>query len=346
MLVQPERQPAQARERDVGTLAANLPASEGGRIYEQPRRGLAREHAPERPFAPMWMYIGGKLDVTMGWAENDLLERDAVSRRRRRVSTGRCAITTRTRSRCGRRRRTRGGCIATNSTRAGPRPRTAASTRTRQRIATDGDLTGTLNGYFEWDPWRGLDDALGARREPAHAHDHAGPARRRTPARWTSPSPRETVPPAAMGAGHVHRVTTSRAACGSRRRARGDRRSRQAASRSREVKVFRYGSLLDLQRHDVSGVTRPCASRPGIALSRHPARVDATGHHVAGRGRGGGALYDVSGRRRCGCLWSGAAKGATQSLSLDTGTLPPGLYPDRRRGRRAPGLARVRSLLR
>ena len=94
-----------------------------------------------------------------------------------------------------------------------------------------------------------------------------------------------------------------------------------------QVKVFRYGSLLDLQRHDVTGVT-PGTPVPhaGIALSRHPARgVVQMGITWPGAGAARAALYDVSGRQ-VRLLWSGVAKTAAQSLSLDTGTLPPGLF--------------------
>ncbi|MBK7367517.1 MAG: T9SS type A sorting domain-containing protein [Candidatus Eisenbacteria bacterium] len=65
---------------------------------------------------------------------------------------------------------------------------------------------------------------------------------------------------------------------------------------------------------------------PAIALSRHPARgVVQMGITWPGAGAARAALFDVSGRQ-VRLLWSGVARAATETLSLDTATLPPGLY--------------------
>ncbi|MBK7367518.1 MAG: hypothetical protein IPJ04_06275 [Candidatus Eisenbacteria bacterium] len=127
----PERQPAQARERDVGHARVE-PARERGRAHlRAARRGLARRtrsRATVRTDVPLFGQarhhdgLGGEPAVLGSHAG----ERAGGAR-----STGRCATTTRTIRRSGRRRRTHGACIATSSTRAIRHPHAAASTATR-----------------------------------------------------------------------------------------------------------------------------------------------------------------------------------------------------------------------
>lgn len=309
-----------------GTLAANLPASEGGRIYEQLDAGWLAEHAPERPFAPMWLY-SGKLDVTMGWAENDLFwnAMQTAGRgsafywemRHHNENTQSLWSPTQDPRRLYR----------YELDESWPAPSHCSFDQDPGNgVATDGDSTGTLNGYFEWDPqgvdstrhWvRGVDlrtlTTMQGLRVPPDSCTMDLTIRR---AKQFRPLPWEPVTFTVYDIAGGMRIAQEGSATA----------DPDGLLTLRDVKVFRYGSLLDLQRHDVTGVVPAATPRAGIALSRHPARgVVQLGITWPGVGAARAALYDVSGRQ-VRLLWSGAAKGATQSLSLDTGALPPGLY--------------------
>jgi hypothetical protein len=310
-----------------GTLATNLPASEGGHIYEQLDAGWLAEHAPERPFAPMYLY-SGKLDITMGWAENapfwDSMQAagrgSAFYWEMRHHNENFQALWAPTQDP---RRMYR-----YQLDQSYPAPSHCSFDQDPGNgVATDGDSTGTLNGYFEWDPlgvdstshWvRGVNlrtlTTMSGLRVPPDSCTMDLTIRR---ARHFLPLPWEPVEYTVIDIAGGGRVAQHGVAVA----------DPSGVLTLPQVKVFRYGSLLDLQRHDVTGVP-PGATAPhaGIALSRHPARgVVQMSVTWPGAGAARAALYDVSGRQ-VRLLWSGVAKAGTQALSLDTATLPPGLY--------------------
>lgn len=310
-----------------GTLAANLPASEGGHIYEQLDAGWLAEHAPQREFAPMWLYAG-KLDVTMGWGENapfwETMQQtgrgSAFYWEMRHHNETYPAIWSPTQDP---RRMYR-----YELDQSYPAPsRCSFDQEPGNGIATNGDSTGTINGFFEWDPegedvtthWvrgmnlRSLTTTLGLRVPPDSC---------------TMDLTIRRAQHFRTRAGETVEFTVHDIAGGMRLAQQGSAIADASGLLTLPaVKVFRNGSLVDITRPQVLGVAPGSpAPRAGIELSRHPARgVVHMGITWPGVGAARAALFDVSGRQ-VRLLWSGVARTGTETLSLDTATLPPGLY--------------------
>ncbi|MFN8588223.1 MAG: alpha/beta hydrolase-fold protein [Candidatus Eisenbacteria bacterium] len=309
-----------------GTLAANLPAAEGGHALERLNAGWIAEHDSTREIAPMWLFAG-KLDNTMSWAEN-------VPFWEAMQEAGRGGAF------FWEMRHHNESFIPTWAPIEDPRVLyryqldqsfPAASHCTfdddmGNGRSDDGAPLGQLNGHLEWDPsgvdstdhWvrsislRPLTTQAGLRQPPDSTVLDVTIRR----ARRFRPLPWEPVTFSVYDISGARIAQTGEATT--------DPTGRLTLP---GVKVFRTGITLDVQRHDITAVPPggPIA-RPGITCSRHPARgVVALGVTWPGAGPGRVALYDVGGRL-VRVLWSGTAGPGTQALALDTGTLAPGLY--------------------
>ncbi|MBI5168775.1 MAG: hypothetical protein HZA61_04730 [Candidatus Eisenbacteria bacterium] len=309
-----------------GTVAANLPASEGGHVYEQLDAGWLAAHEPQRAFAPTWMFAG-KLDNTMGWAENIHFMNDMAAGRRAGALYWE------------KRRHNENFAVVWSPMQD---PRVLYRYRLDQSypavtnlsfandpgdgVASHGDSIGTINGHVEWDTF-GVDSALhwsrgidlrnlttltGLRVPPDSCTGDV--TLRRT--RLFRPAPGEVVTFTVADIASNGRLAQSGTATA----------DANGVVTLPGVKLFRLGSLVDVVRNPVASAPAPGAPHAGIALSRHPVRGTVElAITWPGAGHARAALYDVSGRQ-VRLLWSGAPKGATQALTLDSGTLPPGLY--------------------
>ena len=314
-------------DRLWGSVASNLPSSEGRPIFDALNDGLMAKVIQPLATPPLYAF-NGKNDVTVGWAEKVAFYHDMQDARqsgcyfwdlRDHVGSPTAPWAPTQDAKYLYRFRTNLSFPALSNCSADDDPGNGS--------LASGDSVGTINGFVEWDTvlvdqpqdWettlrlRTLTLLTGDRVPPESLTVDVTP--RRTQAFHPAPGGlcsfrvNRVSDGATIQVGTVTVDSLSRATVGT-------------------VKVYRGGSRLHLQYLGVLGADaiEPAPRVLDIALSRNPIRGAAELAVSWPRaGRGTVELLDVAGRR-VRTVWSGPVAPATQRYPLDGARLPAGLY--------------------